>query len=73
MLPFQSTHVVCNDAEKAEFSYKCKMAVKYGLPVVSPDWIRRSIEEGHLLCTDDYLVMGKSKSEGLKEGKISGR
>ncbi|XP_060597096.1 uncharacterized protein LOC132751015 isoform X2 [Ruditapes philippinarum] len=67
----KSTHVVCNDAEKAEFSYKCKTAAKYGIPVVSVPWINKSIEAGHLLNTDDFLVMGISKSEALKEGKIS--
>ncbi|XP_053398285.1 protein mono-ADP-ribosyltransferase PARP4-like [Mercenaria mercenaria] len=67
----KSTHVVCDDSKKAEFSYKCKMAAKYGFPVVSVDWIKMSIEAGHQLSTDDYLMAGKSKSEGLKEGKIS--
>lgn len=70
---FQSTHVVCNDPEKADISYKCQMAAKFGLPVVSIQWINQCVEKGTLLDTDDFLVVGKSRSERLKEGKISGK
>ena len=48
------------------------MATKYGIPVVSVPWLTRSIEAGNKLNTDDFLMMGKSKSDALKEGKISG-
>jgi len=69
---YQSTHIVCNDTEKAEGSYKCKMGGKFGIPVVSMKWIRASIEADLLQNTDYFLMVGKSKSDGLKEGKISG-
>lgn len=67
----KSTHVVCNDAEKADISYKVKMAAKYSIPVVSIAYIDKSVESGKLLNTDDYLIVGKTKSEELGSGKIS--
>lgn len=48
------------------------MGAKYGIPVVSMDWVQESINAGHLQNTDNFLMAGKSKSEGLKEGRISG-
>lgn len=63
---------MCNDAEKAEWSYKCKMGAKYGIPVVSVEWIQACVSTGQLQNTDNFLLVGKSKSESLKEGKISG-
>jgi len=63
---------VCDNGEKAANSYKCSMGVKFGLPVVSTAWIQASLNAGHLANTDDFLLLGRSKSEGLKQGKISG-
>ena len=64
--------MVCNDAEKADISYKVKMAAKYSIPVVSMTYIEKCVEEGRLLNTDDYLLVGKTKSQELGSGKISG-
>ena len=63
---------MCNDAEKADISYKVKMATKYGIPVVSMAYIDQSVEAGKLLNTDDYLLVGMTKAEELGSGKISG-
>ncbi|KAL4233481.1 Protein mono-ADP-ribosyltransferase parp4 [Mactra antiquata] len=66
----KSTHVVCNDPEKTDVSYKCRMAAKYDLPVVSINWIKQCIEQNRILNTDDYLIAGKTKSDKLAAGKI---
>ena len=66
----KSTHVVCNDFKKADISYKCKMAAKYGLTVVSVDFIHDSVEQGRLLNTDNYILVGKTISEEFNSGKI---
>ncbi|XP_071133574.1 protein mono-ADP-ribosyltransferase PARP4-like [Mytilus edulis] len=67
----KSTHVVCNDPEKADISYKCKMASKYGLPVVSLDYIHDCVDQGRLLNTDNYILVGKTKSQEFSSGKIT--
>ena len=74
-VPFnvQSTHVVCDNPEKADTSYKCRMAMKYGIPVVSPRYLQHSVDTGVLQKTDDFIMAGKSKSETLREGKITGK
>ena len=64
--------MVCNDAEKADISYKVKMATKYSIPVISVAYIEKCVEGGKLLNTDDYLMVGKTKSQELGSGKISG-
>ncbi|XP_071133573.1 uncharacterized protein [Mytilus edulis] len=66
----KSTHVVCNDPEKADISYKCKMATQYGLPVVSLDYIHDCVDQGRLLNTDNYILVGKTKSQEFSSGKI---
>ncbi|XP_052241111.1 uncharacterized protein LOC127851394 isoform X2 [Dreissena polymorpha] len=67
----KSTHIVCDDAKKAVDSYKCQMGVKYGVPVVSTDWVVACVESGKLQNTDNFILLGQSKSDELKEGKIS--
>ena len=69
----KSTHVVCNDSEKANISYKCKMAARYGLPVVTVDFIHDCVDEGRILNTDNYILVGKTKSQELSSGKIPGK
>ncbi|KAL5009558.1 hypothetical protein ScPMuIL_011863 [Solemya velum] len=64
------THVVASDPEKADVSYKCRMAAKYGLPVISPDFIHDSVEKQKLLNTDDYILVGKTKAEEFGCGKV---
>ncbi|KAL3871218.1 hypothetical protein ACJMK2_039226 [Sinanodonta woodiana] len=67
----KTTHIVCSDPEKADTSYKCKMATKYGIPIICVDYVRNCVDKGRLLNTDGYLLMGKTKAEELKLGKIS--
>ncbi|XP_061177422.1 LOW QUALITY PROTEIN: protein mono-ADP-ribosyltransferase PARP4-like [Saccostrea echinata] len=68
----KSTHVVLNDPEKADVSYKCKMAEKFGIPVVSLDFIFDCVDQGKHLNTDDYLLVGKTKGLEFSRGKIMG-
>lgn len=49
------------------------MATKYGLPVVSVDFIHDSVDQGRLLNTDNYILIGKTKSEEFDSGKILGK
>jgi hypothetical protein len=46
---------------------------KYGLPVVSVDFIHDSVDQGKLLNTDNYILVGKTKSEEFNSGKILGK
>ena len=64
---------MCDSGEKADTSYKCRMAMKYGIPIVSPEYLWQSVNGGVLQKTDDFIVAGKSKSDTLKEGKITGK
>jgi hypothetical protein len=48
------------------------MALKYGSPVVSMDFIHDSVSHGKLQPTDNYLLVGKTKAEQFGTGKISG-
>ena len=49
------------------------MAAKYGLTVVSVDFIHDSVEQGRLLNTDNYILVGKTISEEFNSGKILGK
>ena len=69
----QVTHLVVNDVEKAKDSYKSRMAAKWGIPVVSLDFIDACLEAGTLLEPDKFIVVGKTASEQLSSGKIVGR
>mgnify|MGYP003692038365 CR=1 FL=1 len=61
-----------NDVEKADVSYKCKMATKFHIPVVSLDFIFDCVSQGKQLDSDDYLLVGKTKAQEFSSGKISG-
>ena len=61
-----------NDPEKVEMSYKCRTAGKYGVPVVSVDYVHACVKADKLQNTDDFLLMGKGKSDDFKSGKITG-
>ncbi|XP_078337991.1 uncharacterized protein LOC111100311 isoform X3 [Crassostrea virginica] len=67
----KSTHIVLNDVEKADVSYKCKMATKFHIPVVSLDFIFDCVSQGKQLDSDDYLLVGKTKAQEFSSGKIS--
>lgn len=62
-----------NNVEKAQDSYKSRMAQKWGIPVVSVDFIQRCVEAKKLLETDPYTVVGKTAAQEFSSGKILGR
>ncbi|XP_019851276.1 PREDICTED: uncharacterized protein LOC100633591 isoform X2 [Amphimedon queenslandica] len=66
----KTTHLVVNNVEKAQDSYKSRMAQKWGIPVVSIKFIEDCIENGKLLEPDQFVVAGKTPSEELSSGKI---
>ncbi|XP_070191086.1 protein mono-ADP-ribosyltransferase PARP4-like [Littorina saxatilis] len=63
--------VVASDPEKCDISSKCRMAVKYGLPVVSLDYIWDCVRASKRLPIDQYTIGGKTKSLDFRSGKIS--
>ncbi|XP_012936925.2 protein mono-ADP-ribosyltransferase PARP4, partial [Aplysia californica] len=63
--------VVTSDPEKVDVSSKCRMAVKYGLPVLSLDYVWDCLRAGALYDTSSYVVGGKSSVLDFKAGKIS--
>ena len=60
-------------SERAADTYKGTAAVKLGIPVVTVDFIFDCIKHGKLLNSDDYLVVGKNKTEEFSTGKIVGK
>ena len=64
--------MVASEAEKCDVSSKCRMAVKYGLPVVGLDYIWDCVQAGKRLPVDRYAIGGKSKALDFRSGKISG-
>lgn len=69
----QTTHLVVNNAEKAQDSYKSRIAQKWGVPVVSVDFIHACVDRGKLLEVDPYLVVGKTAAQEFSSGKIIGK
>eukprot|EP00794_Sanderia_malayensis_P009205 gene9205-10179_t len=52
-------------------SYKTTTALKYGIPVVSPEYVHACIEQNKLLHTDGFVVFGTTAKDEFKSGKIS--
>ncbi|BFZ25340.1 hypothetical protein BsWGS_28378 [Bradybaena similaris] len=63
--------VVTSNPEKCDVSSKCRMAIKYGLPVLRLDYIWDSLDADKLLSHDSYIVGGKSRILDFKSGKIA--
>ena len=61
-----------NNVEKAQDSYKSRMAQKLGIPVVSADFIQKCVECGKLVEADPYVVVGKTAAKEFDTGKIIG-
>ena len=61
-----------NNAEKAQDSYKSRMAQKWGIPVVSTEFIHKCIETGKLVEADPFVVVGKTAAKEFDTGKIVG-
>nr|XP_047129288.1 protein mono-ADP-ribosyltransferase PARP4 isoform X3 [Hydra vulgaris] len=69
----KSTHVVVASKEFAQTSYRCERALKYGVPVVTSDFITKSVEAGFLLNHESFLAfkIEKESVDELKSGKLS--
>ncbi len=48
------------------------MAQKWGIPVVSVDFVDSCLSAGSLLDADKFIVVGKTAAEEFKTGKIVG-
>ncbi|XP_064404134.1 protein mono-ADP-ribosyltransferase PARP4-like isoform X3 [Halichondria panicea] len=66
----KTTYLVVNNAEKAQDSYKSRMATKWGIPVVSLAFVAECLSAGKLLEADKFLVVGKTAAEEFSTGKI---
>ena len=61
-----------SDAEKSKDSHKVRMAAKFGIPVVSLDFLAQCVDKGKLLEADHFVVAGKTAADEFKTGKIVG-
>ena len=68
----QTTHLVVNNAEKAQDSYKSRMAQKWGIPVVNMEFVDKCIGAKKLLEADQFIVVGKTAAQEFSTGKIVG-
>ena len=69
---YRTTHLIVNNVEKAQDSYKSRMAQKWSIPVINISFIDKCIECGKLLEPDEFVVAGKTAGEELSAGKIMG-
>ena len=72
LILLQTTHLVVNNVEKAQDSYKSRMSHKWGIPVVSIEFVSRCLEDGKLLEADSFIVVGKTAAQEFSSGKIIG-
>ncbi len=68
----QTTFLVVNNSEKAQDSYKSRMAAKWGIPIVSLAFIAECLSVGRLVETDQFVVVGRTAAEEFSSGKIVG-
>ena len=68
----QTTHLVVNNVEKAQDSYKSRMAQKWGIPVVGLEFVDKCLESDKLLEADPFVVAGKTAAQQFSTGKIVG-
>ena len=60
-------------SDKADDSYKCRSAVKLGIPVVSIDYLHSCVDNGQLVDIDPFVVLGSTKKQLLSCGVIAGK
>ncbi|XP_035659528.1 protein mono-ADP-ribosyltransferase PARP4-like [Branchiostoma floridae] len=66
----KTSFLVLGNKERTD-SYKCRTAVKLGLPVVSLEYIEACVQAEELLHTDSFLLVGKSVADEFSTGKIA--
>ena len=62
--------MVVSSSKDKEPSYKIKTAIKYGIPVVSVNFVSTCIEKNKLLNADDFIVYGEKPADSFRSGKI---
>ena len=72
IFPCQCKFLATGSTKSAEDSYKCRTALKYGVPVVSVDYLYNCVEKGRLTDPDPFLVLGSTCSQLLTSGVIAG-
>lgn len=60
------------NSERTLSSYKGRTAVRYGIAVVSFDFVKESIKCGKLLDPQPYLLSETRESQNFSSGKIAG-
>ena len=68
----KTTHLIVNNVEKAQDSYKSRMAQNWGIPVISMSFVDSCLQAGKLLEADEFVVAGKTAAEEFSTGKIIG-
>ena len=68
---FQVTHLVVSASKDSDPSYRVNTALKYGIPVVSIDFIDTCVAQGKLLNSDAFVVFGGKASTELSSGKVA--
>ena len=61
------------NSEKTLSSYKGRTAIKYGIAVVSFDFVKECIKSGKVLDPQPYLLSETRESQNFSSGKIAGR
>ncbi|XP_065826671.1 protein mono-ADP-ribosyltransferase PARP4-like isoform X4 [Oscarella lobularis] len=67
----QTDFLVLGDpGTRSDVSYKARTATKYGIPVVSLDFIDECIGAKKIVDSDQFVVVGTTKSQQFGTGKI---
>ena len=69
----KTSFLVTGNAEKTLSSYKGRTAVKYGIPVVSFDFITECIKSGKVLDPQPFVLAETLESQNFGSGKIVGK
>jgi len=55
----------------AQDSFKCHVAIKYKIPVVSCDFLYECVKEARWVNPESFYVVGETRSQQLQRGVIS--
>ena len=69
----KTSFLVTGNSDRTLSSYKGRTAVKYGIPVVSFDFITECIKSGKLLDPQPFLLSETLESQNFGSGKIVGK
>ena len=63
--------VICSKGDGATDTFKCRLALKYKIPVVSADFLHRCVEEGCWVDPEPFYIAGETSSQLLHRGLIA--